>query len=475
MSSPGTSSPTMTPQSPNVRTSRNLGLHKSGSGFFSVGSGSTRPGSFYNGASSRASSFILNTSAYTRPFKSRRIDTVNEKAWLQKRHSGWRKAGTIIPLIGLFFFLVIIGLMAYTGWHSYDTEKFCPYWEDDFSSGQLDSNVWSHEVQLGGFGTGEFEQTTTFSNNSYIENGKLVIMPTVSWYNGFDNYTLNLTSSGECTSVYDSDCAALNNATSGSILPPVQSARLNTRKGANIRYGKVEVTARLPVGDWLWPAIWMMPTKSVYGGWPMSGEIDIMESRGNGHNYYTVDGGNPGVDMKLKHYPAGNNAVGSTLHWGADSSSNKFYKTTNGWHYPSNINGLTDGFHTYGMEWTPRGIRMFVDHELTQIVYFKFPDSGFWNWGEFASNIINPWFGGTKATPFDQEFYLILNVAVGGTNGYFADNVDTKPWTNGLTRDQAMTQFLRAKERWLPTWGEGTKRALVVDKVKMYKPCNMMK
>jgi beta-glucanase (GH16 family) len=65
------------------------------------------------------------------------------------------------------------------------------------------------------------------------------------------------------------------------MINPVRSARLTTKGKQTIRYGKVEVVAKLPVGDWLWPAIWMMPEDSVYGTWPQSGEIDIMESRGN--------------------------------------------------------------------------------------------------------------------------------------------------------------------------------------------------
>ena len=53
------------------------------------------------------------------------------------------------------------------------------------------------------------------------------------------------------------------------------SARLSTRGSYSIRFGKVEVVAKLPRGDWLWPAIWMAPLDSVYGSWPLSGEIDV--------------------------------------------------------------------------------------------------------------------------------------------------------------------------------------------------------
>lgn len=91
-----------------------------------------------------------------------------------------------------------------------------------------------------------------------------------------------------------------SNTSSRAIIPPVRSARLSTSKSKSIQYGRVEVVAKMPKGDWLWPAIWMMPQDSVYGGWPMSGEIDIMESRGNSLGY-------PGK---------GRQYFGSTLHWG---------------------------------------------------------------------------------------------------------------------------------------------------------------
>ena len=64
-------------------------------------------------------------------------------------------------------------------------------------------------------------------------------------------------------------------------LNPINSARLRTVKSFNIKYARVEVRAKIPRGDWLWPAIWMMPKNAQYGNWPASGEIDIMESRGN--------------------------------------------------------------------------------------------------------------------------------------------------------------------------------------------------
>jgi beta-glucanase (GH16 family) len=98
---------------------------------------------------------------------------------------------------------------------------------------------------------------------------------------------------------------------SGNVINPIRSARLRTVNSFSTRYGRVEVKAKLPVGDWLWPAIWMLPKHNDFGPWPASGEIDIMESRGNG------------VD-----YPAnGNNWFGSTLHWGPNWDQNRYQLT----------------------------------------------------------------------------------------------------------------------------------------------------
>jgi hypothetical protein len=69
-------------------------------------------------------------------------------------------------------------------------------------------------------------------------------------------------------------------------------------------------------------------------------------------------------------------------------------------------------------------------------------------------------------TPFDQKFYLILNVAVGGTNGYFKDGYGNKPW--GDASETAPASFWNAENIWLQTWGEGDKRGMTVKSVKMY-------
>jgi beta-glucanase (GH16 family) len=135
-----------------------------------------------------------------------------------------------------------------------------------------------------------------------------------------------------CTGPKLSDCVTSTNTTNGTIVNPVKSGRINTKLGASIKFGRVEVVAKLPEGDWLWPAIWMLPKDSVYGEWPKSGEIDIMESRGNNYTYAQ----------------GGNNIVSSTLHFGPNSHNDGWWRNNvkrKNAHSP-----YSKAFHTYGVE-----------------------------------------------------------------------------------------------------------------------------
>ncbi len=135
------------------------------------------------------------------------------------------------------------------------------------------------------------------------------------------------------------------------------------------KYGRIEVNAKIPHGTGIWPAIWMLPTKWVYGGWPKSGEIDMMEFVG-----YVPDSLFGSV-----HTGAFNHAIGT-------NKTSSIYKTT-----------LSSEFHTYAIEWTPEKIDFFIDDELYHV---------------FENNK-----SGSEAWPFDEEFHLILNIAVGGNWG----------------------------------------------------------
>ena len=301
---------------------------------------------------------------------------------------------------------------------------------------------------------GEFEQTTTTEENVFIKDGNLFIKPTLQDEKLIDTTNvINLTAQGICTSDTAFNCVAATNTTNHTIVNPVKSGRINTKKGAVITYGRVEVTATLPSGDWLWPAIWMMPVKDTYGPWPRSGEIDIMESRGNNYTYPQ----------------GGNNIFSSALHWGPNPANDAWWRTNN--KRTALHTTYASGPHTFGMEWSEKYIFTYVDTRLLQVLYFDF-DSPLYPRGNFplsdsnGSSLYDPWSQtGKDSTPFDEDFYLILNVAVGGTNGWFQDGQAGKPWVD--QSPTAKKDFWDAKDQWYPTWQDNGQ--MVIHSVKMWQ------
>ena len=141
------------------------------------------------------------------------------------------------------------------------------------------------------------------------------------------------------------------------------SARLDTKDYFAYCYGKLIVRAKLPVGQGLWPAIWLLPQDQAYGPWPASGEIDIMEAKGR----------LPGQ-------------VSGTLHYGKDFD----HKVTDESTYQLEEGDISQ-FRDYALHWEPGAMRWLVDGHC------------------YAERKLEP---GTM--PFDQKFYLVLNLAVGG-------------------------------------------------------------
>ncbi len=159
---------------------------------------------------------------------------------------------------------------------------------------------------------------------------------------------------------------------------PYTSARLWTRPTFAQRYGRFEASIRLPVGTGLWPAFWMMPETNTYGGWAASGEIDIMEARGREPD----------------------RSIGA-LHFGGSWPDNTHTAQTYFFPAGQHINQ----FHQYAVEWEEGVIRWYVNGNL-----FKTST----NWYTLAADF---------PAPFDEPFYLLLNLAVGGT----FDNNQTPP------------------------------------------------
>ncbi|KAI0052837.1 glycoside hydrolase family 16 protein [Auriscalpium vulgare] len=384
------------------------------------------------------------------------------KPWMSKRDRSARIA-YFITYSMMFLGVAASAVRVYFGWHSVPLlEDLCLVLEDQFDGADLDTDgIWMREADMGGFGNGEFEMTTASTNNSYIQNGQLYLLPTLtSAVIGndaiFDGHTFNLT---DCTNTNLTACGTVSNRTTGTVINPVMSARISTKGKKSIRYGRVEVRAKLPRGC-MWPAIWMLPENNTYGPWPLSGEIDIMESRGNSPSY-----------------PAqGINYVRGSLNWGPLTWLNAVAKTYGWWTVRRSSYG--DAFHTYALEWTDKFLRIYVDNRLQHLLDLRFTIP-FFERGDFPAAVSNasqeiilenPWANSGNSAPFDQPFYLILDVAIGGTNGWFPDGAGDKPWLNGALN--AMEQFALAESEWSKTWPDSPNdRAMIVDYVKMWQKC----
>lgn len=246
-------------------------------------------------------------------------------------------------------------------------------WNDEFDGSSISSNKWNFEVNCAGGGNNEKQCYTDSNDNAFVRDGMLNIVALPAAEGAEKPYT---------------------------------SARLTTQHKADFKYGRFEMRAKLPFGQGSWPAFWMMPTDSVYGGWPRSGEIDIMEAV----NLKVV--GEDGVAESNVH---------GTLHYGREwpnnSSSGKAYQL------PDGVNPADD-FHTYAIEWQQGEIRWYVDGYLfaTQ----RQSKVRFNSRGEPVGLAHRGWYteyfdqssGELKThwdtAPFDQEFFMILNLAVGG-------------------------------------------------------------
>jgi beta-glucanase (GH16 family) len=159
---------------------------------------------------------------------------------------------------------------------------------------------------------------------------------------------------------------------------PYTSARLVTRGKGDWQYGRVEVRARLPKGRGSWPAIWMLASKEPLS-WPDDGEIDIMEHVG----------WNPGFIHASVHTKSYNHVAGTQK---TDTVV---------------VADYAEQFHRYALDWTADSIKVSVDDST----YFAFANEG----------------KGKDAWPFNQPFYLLLNVAVGGFWGA-AKGIDESIW-----------------------------------------------
>ena len=211
-----------------------------------------------------------------------------------------------------------------------------PTWADEFDyAGAPNPKLWDYDIGGTGCGNNELQYYTNSTNNALVKDGKLSIIARKESLGGKD-YT---------------------------------STRLVSRQKGDFLYGRFEIKAKLPKGLGTWPAIWMLPTDWAYGGWPNSGEIDIME--------------HVGYDQNTVHF---------TIHTEA-----YYFKINTQKSSTRLIPDASTAFHLYRVDWTPYAIRGFFDN----VQVFEFVNEG----------------KGSKVWPFDKRFHLLLNVAVGGDWG----------------------------------------------------------
>jgi len=172
------------------------------------------------------------------------------------------------------------------------------------------------------------------------------------------------------------------------------SARLKTEGSFSQKYGRFEFSAKFPSGQGFWPAFWLMPGDSPYGCWPACGEIDVVENKGN--------------------YPA---VVQGTIHY-ADSRGAPVHSS--GLYTFLQNDGVTN-FHTYDLEWSTNSLQWFVDGKL-----YETQD----HWSTVAAPF---------PAPFDQPFYIIMNLAVGGDYG-------GNPDTNTVFPGEIQVDYVRVYE-----------------------------
>ena len=254
----------------------------------------------------------------------------------------------MIKRIGLFFLFYLTATVVTPLWSQSSYELV---WSDEFNSnGFPDSTSWSYETGAGGWGNNELEYYTSKRlDNARVENGSLILEARKESYSG-SNYT---------------------------------SARLMTyHNGKYWKYGRIEARMKLPYGQGIWPAFWMMG-KSLFAGtgWPACGEIDIME----------LIGGGEGRDDK----------VYGTAHWANAAGSHAQY----GGNYQLAQGIFADTFHIFSIEWTETYIKWFVDGIQFNVIS------------------ITP----SDLSEFHQEFFLILNLAVGGNWPGYPDSTTVFP------------------------------------------------
>lgn len=221
-----------------------------------------------------------------------------------------------------------------------ELEGYQLVWADEFDGTELNQDIWTREVREAGWTNNELQSYEDSTDNVFVEDGHLVLKA-----------IKNVDESGAVT---------------------YTSGKVNSQNKADFTYGKVVICGKVPEGQGLWPAGWMMPTdESHYGQWPKCGEIDIMEVLGNDVStaYTTIHYGEPHGEQQ-----------GKLILDGTDT--------------------FASDYHEYSVEWEPGEIRFYIDGTETLVCN---------DWFSAEGDDEKPY-----PAPFDQSFFVQMNLAVGG-------------------------------------------------------------
>ncbi|MBP5655058.1 MAG: family 16 glycosylhydrolase [Clostridiales bacterium] len=221
-----------------------------------------------------------------------------------------------------------------------ELEGYKLLWSDEFDGTELNLDNWTREVREVGWTNNELQEYRDSEENVFVRDGNLVLKAIKTEKDGKPYYT---------------------------------SGKVNSQNKKDFLYGKVEVKAKVPEGQGLWPAIWMMPQdEQHYGQWPKCGEIDIMEVLGN--------------DTSLSY---------STIHYGEPHAEQQGTLTS------VKSGSYSEDYHLFSVEWEPGEMRFYTDYVPVLTV--------------------NDWFTAVEGedekpypAPFDQPFFVQMNLAVGG-------------------------------------------------------------
>ena len=262
-------------------------------------------------------------------------------------------------------------------------EGYIKVWGDEFDGDSLNRDDWNVETHEKGWVNSELQEYVDSEENIQVKDGKLVINPVKKvssveskavgnllknsdFSEGMEGWTQTIANRGGETGSADASAKEVVSYTSG---------RVSTQNKQTFTYGRFECRAKVPKGQGYLPAFWLMANdENLYGQWPRCGEIDCMEVMGQETNkaYGTVHYGNPHAQSQGTYYTG------------------------------ENESDFSDDFHVFTCDWEPGKITWYVDG-------VKYHEENDW----YSTTVGQ----GTLAypAPFDQPFYIILNLAVGGS------------------------------------------------------------